>query len=975
MKMRKRTTGLLAALCLSALLLGSISCGCTPSVPEDSFGGEATTSAASSAKSPTAATTVLPASSGETTARSSERTVRTSAGGSSVRTTSAAVPTAEQTYAYRRDPAYTISMENTASKISLTAGGQRVTFWKNSSGAFLFASYVKKDGKWVPFFDAALPLIQGNSFNACPTSCRIVADTEQYKAVLLSGVQERIGYSFDILVEVFAGNPLVHFQITNHLKNDLRLGSQEPLIMLWRKGTSADLVRIQQETPRYQSASTAGYSGFPASYMYTDGMESAVYFDVSPMTWYSRSGLNRFNDCQVRTVTRNGMTGIGMDIKTASDNKTIKAGDMVCSFYLYGNGEVDKKPTKLQALSKAVNAFAYCLPATTASPKNYQSGELSYSWYSRQIIKGMMLKGLTYQWERPRSGVWSDGPMFRENTVTRILNRPGYVAKTDMSGSNNSGMSGDWNCNNNTLIPWVLIERLFPDAEQNALIDEQTVGLASYFDYKQNMFRSFDMTDSLCANMREFTFQNFFMQQGVMWVNQFSRLGDFNAANGGKYLLAADAMVKLAHNVGYIMPQLVDMKNLGVGQSIDEPQLGAVREPWSGGFYVYNMCLAYDLTGKSVYLNEAKTMLKKLFTGASFYVNDLKEKKYSDPYEFPVNEVVSAAWGVAGAQWLYRFTGDKTYLTYANDMRNLTLRMMKWYESGLADDPIDRSLGQIAFFSAFSNTDTTCPWETIQTYLPLLMELKNQDAEPSQVLLKAFNLFRINGYSLSGASWDPKVIRSASAYLNSQVAYYCPEDFYSSEVPTYPGQNGANNYMSNAILYAYILYEAYAQADSREIMTVNVDICDGGQEMANGIRRNFVVFNPTRKTAKCKVLFKDLNDKYTYRLTVKSAAGEKTEKTFTGKQLKAGVAVTLGNMEHQWMTVSLEDKAALAAFDKAKQAQRGLTEAYAYLQTAGKSGVTAALTAKKAVYTDALKLYEKAEYDSCIHKLKTTVFS
>ncbi|MBQ8683587.1 MAG: hypothetical protein IJ518_03605 [Clostridia bacterium] len=871
-----------------------------------------------------------------------------------------------QTYAYVKNPGVGIAMEKKADSITLRAGGQKVTFAKNGKGEYILTTYVVKGGKWVAFFDGAEALIQGDKFDGHPTGYTVVADTANYKAVKLTGKQSGVGCDFDILVEVFDGNPLVHFTVTNHLTNTITLAEDEPRFMLWRKGVDNNRVSINQETPTYQDASASGWSAFPASYLYTDGMASALYFDMAPMTWYSDNGIRRFRDSKVRTVAENGKTGVGLDIIGSSQGKRIAKGDMVISFYLYGEGDV-AKPTKLQALDAEVEAFAYCLDNDTNKHTNYLDGTLSYEFYAKKIIEGMMAENVSFKWENKS---WNGGKLFPELSVKRIVQRSGYVKNTNMHGNNAGDLSGDWNCNNNTLVPWTLIERLHPNAKQNAMIKEQATGLLAYFDDIACLYRSFP--GAYFGQGKEFTFQNYFMNQGPLWVSDFLPADSFNPALGGKFLQAADTMIQLAHNVGYVMPQLIDVARLGVAESIDEPHLGGTREVWSGGFYAYNMMLAYRVSGEQKYLNEAKTMLTKLFDGKlSFYVNSKKEKLYTDPYEFPVNEVSSAPWGIAAAQWIYRITGDKTYLTYSDNLRNLTLRMMKWYESNLSSVPMDQSLGGISFFAAFPTTDTTCPWETIQSYLPMLMELKNTDVAPSQVMLKAFNLFRINSFGFSGASWDPSVITSAKHYQSSVTAYYMPEDYYSFEVQTKPGQNGANNYMSNALMYAYLMYDAYAASSNEDMMVVNTDICDDGMEMADGVCRNFTVFNPTYKSATFKIQFKDLKSGSNYTLTVQEANGKKTTKTLTGKALMAGYSVTLGAMDYLQLKVELADKAAVTNFENAKAARYDLMQAYAKLQNSyfDAGSVTSALQAKKDIYSAALKLFNEGKYTDCSKKL------
>ena len=874
------------------------------------------------------------------------------------------------TYAYRKDESVRIGLETDKDSGSVIAGDHKATFARNDKGEYILTTYIRKGGEWTAFFDSGMPLIQGEAFGADPTKLQVTEDSDARKALKLSGVHADKGYAFDIEVEAYEGNPLIHFRVTNHLTETVTLENGEPRIMLWRQGVFADRVSINQEVPTYQTVEDTKYwcSGFPATYLYTDGMASAFYLDVTDMTWFNmKQGVHRFNVCQVRTTedSESGKTGIGMDLRYDTRGKIIEAGDMVVDFYLYGEARTEA-PTKLEALDAEVNAFAYCLTDDVTSPVNYVDKTLTYEHYTDKIVEGLLAENVSYQWQAPQCGVWDDGPIFTERTVDSIVQRPGYVPFSNRTANNDSAFAGDWNCNNNTLIPWILYARLKGTDEQRAYISKAKPGLLTYFDRTASLFRSFSVYPGYEGGGKEFTFQNYLMQQGTLWASLFSGVKDFDPAFGGKYLQATVGMTTLAHNVNYKIPQLIDVTRMGAASSIDEKELGTTWEVWSGGFYAYNMCLAYSLTEDKTYLDEAAAQLDRLFNGLEYYANSLKQKLLSDPYDFAVNEVSSAPWGIAAAQWLYRLTGDKTYLSYSNALRNLTLRMMKWYESALPSDEIDQTLGQISFFSAFSKTNTTCPWETIETYLPMLMELKNEDVTISQVMLKAFNLFRKNGYSLSGASWDPEVISNAKIYQGLKTAFFMPEDYYCAETPTLPGRNGANNYMSNCLMYAYIMFEAYGKADNADVMLVNVDMCDEGQEMADGIRRNFVAYNGTDKPVDARLCFSDLDKEAKYTLTVRHEDGQTVTEEKTGAQLMSGVQIRLDAMRYAHVRVELADESAMQQFTSAVTAQHRLMKAYAALQTAGETEAEASLSQIKTQYLDAKAKYDAGDYAGCI---------
>ena len=44
------------------------------------------------------------------------------------------------------------------------------------------------------------------------------------------------------------------------------------------------------------------------------------------------------------------------------------------------------------------------------------------------------------------------------------------------------------------------------------------------------------------------------------------------------------------------------------------------------------------------------------------------------------------------------------------------------------------------------------------------------------------------------------------------------------------GNFGPNTYMSNAPMYCYLMYEAYASASDKAVMAMNLDIVDAQQK-------------------------------------------------------------------------------------------------------------------------------------------------
>lgn len=366
-------------------------------------------------------------------------------------------------------------------------------------------------------------------------------------------------------------------------------------------------------------------------------------------------------------------------------------------------------------------------------------------------------------------------------------------------------------------------------------------------------------------------FQNPLMGIGTLKASQLRNSAEYAPAVSGKYLMGLEGLMEVAHNCNYKFPQLFQARDKMPAISLDEPHLGSPYDVWSGGLYAYNMCMAYEYTGQETYLQEARNAIDALFADMTLVIeNDAFSAVVADPYDYPVNEVSNSAYGAAAAHWLYELTGEEKYIQRGVDMRNITLRLVNWYESSLRTDAKDQSLNSAGLSHAFATADSPCPWEAVYTYLPLLMELKNEDAQTSDLLLRMLNVFRNNNKYFYGPMWDPAVFESASGYQAHAAGYLPSEDFYKAENGTLNGLNGPSVYMSNNVFYAYLMYEAFASASDADIMVVNLDFNDQPKEMLEGIARNFIVYNPTEETKTFTLSFSHLQSN-AYRLTVDAA--------------------------------------------------------------------------------------------------------
>ncbi len=320
--------------------------------------------------------------------------------------------------------------------------------------------------------------------------------------------------------------------MNNHITKDLQIFEYKPVVMLWKNNIPNAKVAIYQESPNYQTLDDTVYwnSCFPAAYLWADGKESAIFFNMQPMDWFSfHNGIKRFKSIQICTREINNKIGIGMDMrKYQGEGTKIPSGDMIIDFYLYGNSNFNK-PTKMDALNITINAFEECFSSQINWPRNYVDPDnLSYDFISSKVAQQLMLYDVTYKitpFNRLRNnvvdsinGIWTDIPAFPENFITDVIRRPDY-AVGNKNGHNLRTVNdiyGDWNCANNALIPWIAYERLSAEPLQHEFINKAIENLKVYYDPDAKLIRSFECSDDYKNTSVEFSFQNFFFSIGTL---------------------------------------------------------------------------------------------------------------------------------------------------------------------------------------------------------------------------------------------------------------------------------------------------------------------------------------------------------------------------------------------------------------------------------------------------------------------------
>jgi hypothetical protein len=444
---------------------------------------------------------------------------------------------------------------------------------------------------------------------------------------------------------------------------------------------------------------------------------------------------------------------------------------------------------------------------------------------------------------------------------------------------------------------------------------------------------------------------------------------DFNPSIAGRYLMTMDTLIEYARNVDYVFGQFFDPYKKVASNNTDYKDLADTREPWQVGLYAGLMLYAYDFTGQSRFLDEAKTSIKKLLTSMKYRMKCKRyDVKYDDPADFPITEICGNAYGVASAYRVYDLTGDEAYIEYSRDFLNTLLRYVYWYEDNTGT--IGPQTSVQGLFAAHGGNAFPCPWETADAVIALTYSLKHDKTNPlTDLMLKVLNMQRINSFYYYSPMYSDEILSISPAL--SPNPYIPVELMYTLETidVAYTGL-GKAAYMGSHSLWNYWLYEALAQADNREILVVNLDVLENFQETLKGIEQNFIVFNPMPQDKKFRLKITGLQDT-DYNINIEGV-GNSSKVECSGGKLSKGYSMDLKSMEYVRVNISKQEASSeKESLIKWRKARNMLSEIYCNLQqSATKDGLTDELLGKKKSFMHAMDLYKKGKYENVVKILK-----
>jgi len=879
-----------------------------------------------------------------------------------------------------------------------------------TDGMLKMTTFVRKSGSWVPFFDGGHPLLEGAAFNLEPDTYAVQEDSDTRKAVLFAGIHPTEGYNWDALVEANAGSPMIKFTVTCHLSSALSIASEpQPTAAFWMNKPSADVL-VEQGPMSIYGGTNYGL-GFPAAYLWDQGKEAVVFFDMTPMTWMGPGNIRRFRDCRIKSISQSGQFGLGL-VPFAKSGNSIDAGDMVTQYYLY-EGPRDSQPRKLEGLEKMVEVCSPLHPSTAWFPTNrIPPYELSWHVFAEKAIEELMLPNVTYHDEY--SG-WDDGPL---NLVGQVLNIRTHPGRPYNTGWDNSTV-------NNHLSPWILFTRLNANQAKRDFAMMKKDALPLFYDPQAKMIR-WGTRQPPHIGDTSMSWQNFFYHIETIRSARVLDPNDYNPAIAGRFLMATEGLMEYGHNADYVFGQFFNPFTKQAIVQQDRPDLGVIREPWQTGTYSLIMLYAYEMTNDKIYLQEAKTAIETLLTNMSFTVsNDHYNITYTDPADFPITELFGNAYGAVAAYKIYEIEGDTDFLRYSHDFIDTLLRLTFWYED--ETDIYSRDLGNLGLFIPHGGAGNTTPWETTEAYFAITWLLKHYRYSPyEQLFLKLANLYRINSFHYYPATYTDTV---RTLGIDDSVNPYHPvEPFYSME---YGGHTGVPAcYMSNTGMWNHWLFDALAQAGDREIMVLNLDVLEDFQQAISSAKRNLVLFNPTQQTRSFILSLNSLADG-NYNVTTKYSStnicdfnsdgtvnsrdfniiasqwmqppaspsadvaepkdsfvdyadlavfadnwltmDNTTKGTFTKQQLQTGITVKLDPMAHAEVTVENENEPAMeVSITSCRTAQDKIAYAYMLMQVRQRDYGDVSQQLKD-LFQTAMNDYSNSSYSAAASKAQTII--
>ena len=234
------------------------------------------------------------------------------------------------------------------------------------------------------------------------------------------------------------------------------------------------------------------------------------------------------------------------------------------------------------------------------------------------------------------------------------------------------------------------------------------------------------------------------------------------------------------------------------------------------------------------------------------YTADEKYKKaaasainvlYNLPANSSLQESFLTSYGVISALQLYTLTSNDKYIATAKYLLAQNLRLAYWYN--------DRTGARFDCFNLLGMFQACTPmlYPAFLENSMCLTVLSGifRHMVPQKGLLRLFNLGRINNFYMFPKCMPEKYHITKSLYIPYENLGTLEDDKM--------GYVGQEIYGSGGVFWFYMLWEAFAVCDNKDIMVMALDLFKDNTPDASLTNSMFIVYNPLEEAVDAKIRF------------------------------------------------------------------------------------------------------------------------
>lgn len=711
-------------------------------------------------------------------------------------------------------------MNKTSSHFSFKNYETEILFKKSSKGGygFLLETPSKGEKSFLPLS----PFVRGKSFDLFPDK---VISIESDR-VHLSGKGQ--GTSIEGKKMAYPYQVLITSDVDSWVKFEVELTLPQTLKLDFENGFEPELTLDLGALPPYERGDHVWFitnvnnptkwndeeygNDMPACYSYDPylGREIQMFFDMTEMSWMGYENMSRFF-CYRAGYRRNyenvrGQAEIGLYAVNYS-GKELPKGKIKFVYYIKSKIRDEKvNPVEShEAVKLLVDSCLKLMPSTAPWPQGVQN------WQETALGCAEEMNTNKISWRRDSSGL---------EYILNYVNGHSPAWKSCVEARGNS-FDMDIPCidtaawTNIALDPLLLLK-----SSENPLFSVLQKRIQKFIQNYVEGGKCVVVPTKEIEKNRKATLGNW---QYAFIIYTLWRTARFNKLKKIKKLLESEideVIIPSARSFQYLFPLLWDKITLHQVRSGDSHGIN--------GIYATMMLDRYEEDPQKEWLEEAEKSIRTL-------------------YQLPINtihqEVFLLGLAIHASCRLFRITNDGFFKKCYEYLLSQAFRQIYWFRDKNISDW--KSVNIQGTFHACTPINYGALFENIEVLARVAPTFKI--FSPSEQLLRVFNLNRINNFY-----YFPKYL--PKKYQETESMYIPRED-----IPQFGGPEsfvGQELYGAGHVFRSYTLWEAYAHADDRNIMVLNLDQYE---ERANQKEFSFIAFNPNPERFRVRILLPILN--------------------------------------------------------------------------------------------------------------------